>query len=183
MGAKCPPASALDTGHCIITAVTHPNVVFELRAPRVSIALYGASLVVAVVIVVFALTTGGFSLFTAVFVAFAVGITGYNTASVLSRVRGYADGSLEVRNRLASRRLQRADIDRVVVGRQGGFGSVRRIDLLLKDGATLQLVATETLPLFGQGRFEHQAADVRRWLGDLSARPVSGHGPYPGRGT
>lgn len=145
--------------------MTPPTVVFELRPPRLSIALYGASLVVAGALVVFTLTTGGFSpLFTAVFVAFAVGITGYNTATALSRVRGHADGSLEVRNRLTSRRLQRSDIDRVMVGRQAGFGSVRRVELLLKDGATLHLVATETVPFPGQRRLEQQAAELRQWL-------------------
>ncbi len=100
--------------------------------------------------------------------AFAVGITGYNTATVFSRVRAHADGSLEVRNRLTTRRLQRADIDRVMVRRQAGFGSVRRVELLLKDGATVHLVATETLPFPGQRRLEQQAAELRQWLGDTS---------------
>ena len=145
--------------------MTSPDVVFELRPPRLATALYGASLLVAVALVVFALTTGGPPLFTAVFVAFAVGITGYNTATVLSRVRGHADGSLEIRNLLTSRRLQRSDIDRVMVGRQGGFGSVRRVELLLRDGTTLHLVATETLPLSGRQRLEQQAAELRQWLG------------------
>ncbi|WP_143087064.1 hypothetical protein [Geodermatophilus ruber] len=148
--------------------MTSPNAVFELRPPRLSTALYAASLVVAVALVLFALTTGGSPLFTVVFVAFAVGITGYNTATVFSRVRGHADGSLEVRNRLTTRRLQRADIDRVMVGRQAGFGSVRRVELLLKDGATLHLVATETLPFPGQRQLEQQAAELRQWLGDTS---------------
>ncbi|CCG04513.1 PH domain-containing protein [Blastococcus saxobsidens] len=145
--------------------MTSPNVVLELRPPRLSTALYGASLVVGVALVVFVLTTGGPPLITAVFVAFAVGITGYNTATALSRVRAHADGSLEVRNRLKTRRLQRSDIDRVMVGRQAGFGSLRRVQLLLEDGTTLHLVATETLPCPGKRRLEQQAAELRQWLG------------------
>ncbi|MDP5183476.1 PH domain-containing protein [Blastococcus sp. BMG 814] len=144
--------------------MTSPDVVLDLRPPRFSTALYGASVVVAVVLVVFVLTTPGPPLFTAVFAAFAVGITGYNTATVLSRVRAHADGSLEVRNRLQTRRLQRPDIDRVMVGRQGGAGSMRRVELLLTDGTVLHLVATETLPFPGQRQVEEQAAELRRWI-------------------
>jgi hypothetical protein len=86
----------------------------------VSVALYGTSLVVALVLAGLTLTTGGPLAFTAIFLAFVVGITSYNTATVLSRVRAYADGSLEVRNRMVTRRLHRSDIDRVILGRQGG---------------------------------------------------------------
>jgi len=69
------------------------------------------------------------------------------------------------RNRLTTRRLQRSDVDRVMVSREGGFGSARRVDLLLQDGTTLQLVATQTPPLSGQRRVEQQAAELRQWLG------------------
>jgi hypothetical protein len=84
--------------------------------------------------------------------------------AVLSRVRAYADGSLEVRNRMSTRQPHRSDIDRVILGRQGGAGSLRRLELLLDDGATLHVVATETLPLPGQRRLEQQAAELRHWL-------------------
>ncbi|MGY1723587.1 PH domain-containing protein [Blastococcus sp. SYSU DS0533] len=155
----------------MIATVTPSDAVLELRPPRFSTALYGASVVVAVVLVVFVLATGGPPLFRAVFAAFAVGITGYNTATVLSRVRAHADGGLEVRNRLQTRRLERAEIDRVAVGRQGGFGSARGVELVLTNGTTLPLVATETLPFPGQGQLEEQAAELRRWL--AGAPPAS----------
>lgn len=149
----------------MITDVTSPDVVLELRPSPVDSALYGASLVVAVGLVVFVLAMDGSPLSTAVFTAFAVGICGYNAATALSRARAHADGSLEVRNRLSTRRLQRSDVDRVVVGSQGGFGSPRRIELLLQDGTTLPLVATEAPPLPGQRRrLEQQAAELRSWL-------------------
>jgi hypothetical protein len=144
--------------------VTSPDVVLDLHPPRFSTALYGASIVVTAVLVVFVLTTDGPALFRALFVAFAIAIAGYNTATVLSRVRAHADGSLVVRNRLQSRRLQRSDIDRVVVGRQGGFGSPRRVELHLTDRTVLPLVATETLPFPGQ-HLEEQADGLRAWLG------------------
>jgi hypothetical protein len=149
--------------------MTSPNVVFELRPPRLSTALYGASLVVAVALVVFALSTGVLPLFTVVFVAIAAGIAGYNTATAFSRVRAHADGPLEVRNRMTTRRPQRVDVDRMMVGRQAGFGSVRRVELLLEDGTTLHLVATETLPLPRQRRWEQQAAELRLWLGGTTS--------------
>jgi hypothetical protein len=118
----------------MITAVTSPNVVLELRPPPLASALYCVSLVVAVVLGVVVLTIDGSPLFTAVFLAFVVGITAYNTAAALSRARAHADGSLEVRNRLSVRGLQRSDVDRVMLGRQGGFGSSRRLELLLPTG-------------------------------------------------
>jgi Bacterial PH domain len=144
--------------------VTTSDVVLDVRPPRLAQALYGTSLVVAVVLVVFVLTTAGPPVLTAALVAFAVGITGYNTATILSRARAHADGSLDVRNRFRTRRLQRPDIDRVMVGRQGGFGSPRRVELLLTDGTVLPLVATETLPFPGQ-QLEQQAEELRQWLG------------------
>jgi len=138
--------------------------VFELRQPPLSLALYCTSLVVAGVLASFVLATGGPLPVRAVFVAFIVGITGYNGATVLSRVRAYADGSLEVRNRFPTRRLQRSDIDRVMVGRQGGLGSLRRVELLLSQGMTVHLVATQAPPFPGKQRLDRQAAQLRRWL-------------------
>jgi multisubunit Na+/H+ antiporter MnhG subunit len=151
--------------------VTSPDVVLELRPPPLATALYCVSLVVAVVLVVVLLTTDGSPLFTAVFLAFVVGITACNTAAALSRARAHADGSLEVRNRLSTRRLARSDVDRVMLGRQGGFGSSRRLELLLTEGTTLPLAATETPPLPGQRRrLEEQAVELRRWLSDDAHR-------------
>jgi hypothetical protein len=155
----------------MITPVTSPDVVLEFRPPPLVSALCRVSLVVAVVLLVVVLTIDGSPLFTAVFVAFAVGITAYNTAAALSRARAHADGSLEVRNRLSARRLRRSDLDRVMLGRQGGFGSSRRLELLLTDGTTLPLVATETPPLPGQRRrLEEKAVELRRWLSDNAHR-------------
>ncbi|MGY2064357.1 hypothetical protein [Blastococcus sp. SYSU DS0619] len=145
--------------------MTSPDVVLELRQAPLSQALYGASLVVGVVLLVVILTSGFPPLVTIFFIAFAGGITGYNTATALSRVRAHADGSLEVRNRLTTRHLQRSGIDRVMLGRQGGPGSLRRLELLLGDGTTLHLVATEAPPLPGlRRRLEQQAAELRAWL-------------------
>ena len=42
---------------------------------------------------------------------------------------------------------------------------VRRLELLLRDGTTLHLVATETPPLPGlRRRLEEQATELRAWL-------------------
>lgn len=148
----------------MIAVVTPSDVVLELRQAPLSQALYGASLVVAVVVAVVVLTGDFPAHFTILFIAFMVGITGYNTATALSRARAHADGSLEVRNRLTTRRLRRSDIDRVMLGRQGGPGSLRRLELLLRDGTTLHLVATEVPPLPGlKRRLEEQAAELRAW--------------------
>ncbi len=139
----------------------------DLRAPRVAVVLYGLSLVVAAVVVAMALTMDTSPAFTAFFVAFALAICAHNAATVLSRATTGADGALEVRNRFSTRRLQPAEVDRVVVGGQGGLGGLRRLDLLLTDGTTLPLVATEVPPLFGaRRRLEEQAEQVRRWIGD-----------------
>jgi hypothetical protein len=51
-----------------------------------------------------------------------------------------------------------------MLGRQGGSGSLLRLELLLQDGTTLNLVATETLPVSGQRRLEQLVADLRHWL-------------------
>jgi hypothetical protein len=144
--------------------VASPNVELDVRQPRVSVVLYGTSLVVAVGVVVLILTTVRSPVSTAFFLLCLVAILGYNTATLLSRVRAYADGTLEVRNRFSTRRLQRSEVDRVMLGRQGGFGSLLRLELLLQDGTTLNLVATETLPVSGQRRLEQLVADLRHWL-------------------
>ncbi|MGY2083662.1 PH domain-containing protein [Blastococcus sp. SYSU DS0539] len=129
---------------------------------------------VAVGLLVVLLTAGFPPLVLVLFLAFAVAITGYNTATALSRVRAHDDGSIEVRNRLRTRRLQRSDIGRVMLGRQGGPGSLRRLELLLRDGPTLHLVATEAPPLPGQRRrLEEQAAELRAWLSG-AAQPYRG---------
>jgi len=150
----------------MISAVTSPDVVLDLRPPRLAMAFYAASLVVAAgMVVVFVREFAGGDPFTFVFPVFLAGIVGFNTATVLSRVRAFADGSLEVRNRFATRRLHRADVDRVILGRQGGFGSLRRLELLLADGQAVQLIATETPPLPGlKQRLEAQAAELRSWV-------------------
>lgn len=148
----------------MITGVTPPNVVIEVRQAPVSVALYVASLLVALGFVVLILATVRPPVSAAFFLICLVAITGYNTATVLSRVRAYADGTLEVRNRFATGQLRRSDVDRVMLGRQGGFGSLQRLELLLQDGRTLHLVATETLPVAGHRRLERQAAELRHWL-------------------
>ena len=150
----------------MITAVTSPDVVLELKPPRLVSVFYGLSLVVALVILVRVLTFGAPLAFTVLFVAFVVGIAGYNTGAVLSYARARWDGSLEVRNRYRTRRLDRSEIDRVLLDSVGGFGSNRRIELLLTDGQTLPLVATEIPPFPGLRRhLEEQAAELRRWAG------------------
>ena len=149
-----------------MSAVSSSNVDLELRQPPLSVGLFCTSLVVAGGLAVFVVATGGPLPSRVVFLAFIVGITGYNAATVLSRVLAFADGSLEVRNRFSTRHLQRSDIDRVVVGRQGGFGSLRRLELLLNQGTTVHLVATQALPFPGQRRLDQQAAELRRWLGE-----------------
>lgn len=162
MTAAGPPAGTA----CTIPGVTSLDAV-DLRPPRAAVVLYGLSLVVAVGIVAVALTMEGSTAFTALFVAFAVTICVYNAATVLSRAVTGADGALEVRNRFTTRRLQPAEVDRVLIGGQGGFGGLRRLDLLLADGTTLPLVATEVPPLVGaRRRLEEQAEQVRRWIGD-----------------
>jgi hypothetical protein len=152
------------------TAVTAPDVL-ELRPPRAVMTLYGLSVVIVVLVVANALTTGPSVQFRMLFLVFVLGIAVYNTATVLSRVRAHGDGALEVRNRFSTRRLQRSDVDRVMVGRQGGLGTPRRLELLLTDGETLQLVATEVPPLPGlRRRLDDQAEDLRAWLAE-SSRP------------
>jgi hypothetical protein len=150
--------------------VTSPDVVVELRPPLLSLVVYAASLVVMAVMVVIYVREFSGGAFNAIFGIFLAGILCFNTATVFSRARAHADGSLVVRNRFATRRLRRSDVDRVIVGRQGGFGSARRLELLLADGATLQLVATEVPPLPGlRQRLDDQAEQLRAWASDTPA--------------
>ena len=134
----------------------------ELQMPRVMLALYAA--VVAAMVVVF-VTQGffedGFSL---LFPVFLVLVLVLNTARVLSRARAFADGTLEVRNHFRTRTLQRGDIDRVIVGQEGGLGSARRLELLLTDGTVLPVLGTERAPLPGsQERLKEQGEQLRAW--------------------
>jgi len=143
--------------------VTSPDVVVELRPPLLSLVFYAASLVVMAVMVVLYVRDFSADAFSAIFGVFLAGILCFNTATVFSRARAHADGSLVVRNRFA--RLQRSDVDRVIVGRQGGFGSARPLELLLTDGATLPLMATEVPPLPGQRqRLDDRAERLRAWV-------------------
>jgi hypothetical protein len=90
----------------MITAVTSPDVVLELRPPVLTQVSYAASLVVAgVMIVVFVREIADDSAFSFVFPVFLAGILAFNTATVLSRARAHADGSLVVRNRFSTRQL------------------------------------------------------------------------------
>jgi hypothetical protein len=151
----------------MITAVTSPDVVVDLRPSALAAVFYAASLVIAAALVITVVGMDGDVPFTVFFLVFVAGIVGVNTATVLSRVRARADGSLEVRNRFSTRRLQRSDVDRVIQGRRAGVGSARRIELLLTDGRTVPLIATETPPLPGLGqRMEQQAEQLRAWMTD-----------------
>jgi hypothetical protein len=124
----------------MITTVTFSDASPELRSPPLTRASYGVVVVAAVLLMVLVPT-----------VPFPVLLT------------------IEVRNRLKTRRLQRSDVDRVILRREGGIGSWRRLELLLKDGTQLPLVATETLPVPGQRRqLEERATELRHWLGGRS---------------
>jgi len=153
----------------MITPVTPPDVVLELRPPRPAIVLYLISVLPAVVVMPVVLDDSS-ARFAVVFLPLYVGALAFHTATVLTRVRAYADGLLEVRNRLSTRRLQRADVARVTVVRQGGLGSAWQLELLLTDGSTLPLVATQTPQSRPHRRLEERAAELRRWLGDAAHR-------------
>jgi hypothetical protein len=140
-------------------------IVLELRTSRLTRALYAGSIVVAAGMLGFILTGLPLTWVTAVFLLFLAGIMAHNGATVVSRVRAGADGSLEVRNRFRTRALRREDVDRVMLGRQGGFGSPARVELLLTDGSKLPLVATDVPPLPPLLRtLNRQAGELRAWI-------------------
>ena len=148
-----------------IPAVTSPHVALELKPATLATALSLASVVVGLGLVLAAVRTQPPLLFVLFFVAMVVGITGFNLATALSSARAHADGVLEIRNRFRTRRLHRSEIDRVLLGSVGGFGSNRRIELLLLDGTTLPLVATEAPPFPGtRRRLEDDLARLRSWV-------------------
>jgi hypothetical protein len=150
--------------------VTSPYVVLELKPAPLAAVLSVASLVVGLGMVLTVLGSDVPLLFVLLFVVAVIGISGFNLATALSHARAHADGSLEVRNRLRTRCLVRAEIDRVLLDSVGGFGSNRRIGLLLADGTTLPLVATETPPFPGlRRRLEDQAAELRSWVGTTAS--------------
>ncbi|CCG02978.1 protein of unknown function [Blastococcus saxobsidens DD2] len=153
----------------MICTVASSDVFPELRSPPLTRAFYGV-VVVAAVLLMFLVPTVPFPLLlTIAFMALAVGALGSVVAAAFTRVRARPEGLLEVRNRLTTRRLQRSDVDRVILRRQGGIGSWRRLELLLKDGTQLPLVATDTLPVPGQRRqLEQRATELRHWLGGRS---------------
>ena len=138
----------------------------ELRLPAFALATYAVSLVVAAgMVVLYVREDFDRGLFGVVFPLFLIGILAVNTATALSRVRAFADGTLEVRNRFTTRTVHRSDVERVLVDRQPGFGSPRRLELLLTDGQGLHLIATEVPPLPGlRRRLERQAEQLRAWV-------------------
>ncbi|RBY91453.1 hypothetical protein DQ244_08955 [Blastococcus sp. TBT05-19] len=95
----------------------------------------------------------------------------YAAAGSSSRASALAGGRLEVRNRLSTRQLLGADIERVSSARTMGVGSNRRLVVHLRDGAAVPLAATEALPLPGQLRaLEEQSAELLHWLRDHRSR-------------
>lgn len=146
--------------------MSSPHVVLELKPaplaalPAVASALVGGFIVLTVV------SSDAPLLFVLFFVAVVVGVCAVNLGAAVSSARASVDGVLEVRNRFRTRRLHRSEIDRVLLDSVGGFGSNRRIALLLLDGTTLPLVATETPPFPGpRRRLEGEAAELRAWAG------------------
>ncbi len=150
----------------MITGVTAPDVELELKPAPLAAVLSVASLVVGLAMVIAVVRSGAPVPFVLLFVVAVTGICGYNLATALSSATARVDGFLEVRNRTRRRRLHRSEIDRVVLDSVGGFGSNRRIELLLPDGTTLPLVATETPPFPAlRRRLEDQADELRSWVG------------------
>ena len=139
------------------------SVELELRMPPAVLVLYAGVLVALVVVFVTQrFFEGGLGL---LFPVFFVAILAINTARVLSRARAFADGSLEVRNLFRTRTVQRSDIDRVMVGQEGGLGSARRLELLLTDGTMLPVIGTERAPLPGsRQRLQEQGEQLRAWV-------------------
>ncbi|MBJ7450527.1 MAG: PH domain-containing protein [Blastococcus sp.] len=147
--------------------MTSRDVVVELRPLPVARAASGVALVAAVLLIPLALAADLPVWLAAALVALAVGGGAYAAAGTLSHTSARADGWLEVRNRLTTHRLQRSDIERVSLAWTMGVGSNRRLVTHLKDGATVPLAATETLPLPRQRRaLEEQSAELRHWLRD-----------------
>ncbi|MCZ2848661.1 PH domain-containing protein [Modestobacter sp. VKM Ac-2978] len=150
-----------------LAVVTSRDVVVELRPLPLARAVSGIALVAAILLIPLALTADLPVWFAAALIAVAVGGGAYAAVGTLSHASALADGRLEVRNRLSTRRLQRADIERVSLAWTMGVGSNRRLVVHLKDGATVPLAATETLPLPGQRRaLEEQSAELLHWLRD-----------------
>jgi hypothetical protein len=155
----------------MISAVTSPHDGVELRPAPVAVVLSGASVVVGLVMVLAVVRSDAPLPFSLLFVAAVAGICGYNLATALSSAVARADGSLEVRNRFRTRHLHRSEVDEVLVDSVGGFGTNRRIELLLADGTTLPLVATETPPFPGpRRRLDDQAGELRYWVGPPAQR-------------
>jgi hypothetical protein len=146
--------------------VTSPRDGVELRPAPQAAVLSAASLVVGLGMALAVLRSDAPLLFVLLFLAAVAGICGYNLATALSSALARPDGSLEIRNRFRTRRLDRSEIDRVLIGSVGGFGTNRRIELLLVDGTTVPLVATETPPFPGpRRRLDEQAAELGHWVG------------------
>ena len=149
-----------------IHPVTSPHVVLELKPAPLAAVLSVASVLVGLGIVLAVVRSEAPLPFVLLFAAAVVATCGVNLATALSYARASVDGSLEVRNRFRTHRLHRSQIDRVLLDTVGGFGSNRRIELLLLDGTTLPLVATET-PQFPavRRRLEDHADELRSWVG------------------
>ncbi len=150
--------------------------VLELRTSRGQRAMFLLSIGIAVAMAVFiVVVVRPGEWMTVLFLLFLAGITAHNCATVASRVRAEADGSLEVRNRFRTRMLRREDVDRVMVVRAGGFGSAARLQLLLTDGSVLALAATEVPPLPPLLRtLDRQADELRAWVDGTLPAP----GPF-----
>ncbi|MGY1745409.1 hypothetical protein [Blastococcus sp. SYSU D00695] len=146
--------------------MTSPGVVLDLRPPTATRVLAGTSAVAAVALAVLVVVAATPPVFTIVVVAVALGMGGCTAAVVRTAVRAHRDGALEVRNRFRTHRLDRADLDRVLVRRMAGPGSARRVELLLRDGTTLPLAATETPPFpGGRRRLDESTEELRHWAG------------------
>ncbi len=152
------------TGRAVVAGATIRAVTtIDLRQPGLSLALLATSYVVAAVIVVQVFSFSRDDVVPYLFIAAVVGITAVNTARALSRARTTPDGALVVRNLFRTTTLQPSDVDRVLTDRAGGPGSPRRVQLLLRDGSTLPVVATEAIWPGSRARTEGQAEQLRAW--------------------